>query len=83
VTRRQILVYTVALVAFTVLPYLTGLFGVVYLVAAVVLGAGFLILALRLWLTPSRRAAVIVHLASLAYLALLFSAMAVDSALAH
>jgi protoheme IX farnesyltransferase len=83
VTRRQILVYTVALVAFTVLPYLTGLFGFAYLVAALVLGAGFLVLALRLWLAPSRRAAVMVHLASLAYLALLFGAMAVDSALAR
>ncbi len=83
VTRRQILVYTVALVAFTVLPYLTGLFGGFYLAAALVLGAGFLVLAMRLWLSPSRRAAVAVHLASLGYLALLFSVMAVDSAIAH
>ena len=37
-TRRQILVYSVALVAFTVLPYATGLFGGLYLAAA--LGAG-------------------------------------------
>ena len=80
VTRRQILAYTVLLVAFSVLPYATGLFGGFYLVAALVLGGGFLTLAVRLWLHPSRRAAVAVHLASLAYLALLFSAMAVDGA---
>jgi heme o synthase len=82
-TRRQILVYTVVLVAFTVLPYLTGLFQGVYLGAAVVLGGGFLALAVRLWLRPSHRAAVAVHLASLAYLALLFCAMALDRAVLH
>ena len=80
-TRRQILVYSVALVAFTVLPYVTGLFGGLYLAAALALGAGFLALAARLWLRPSRRAAVVLHLASLAYLALIFFAMAVDRAL--
>jgi len=80
-TRRQIVVYSVALVAFTVLPYLTGLFDAVYLAAALSLGAGFVALAARLALRPSRRAAVVLHLASLAYLALLFAAMAVDRAL--
>ena len=77
-TRRQILLYSVVLVAFTVLPYATGLFGWLYLAAAAVLGAGFVGLAARLALRPSRGAAVLLHLASLGYLALLFSAMAVD-----
>jgi protoheme IX farnesyltransferase len=77
-TRRQILLYSVALVAFTAVPYATGLFGGIYLAAASVLGAGFVGLAVRLALRPSRRAAVLLHLASLGYLALLFCAMAVD-----
>jgi protoheme IX farnesyltransferase len=77
-TRRQILIYSVALVAFTVLPYLTGLFGWPYLVAALALGAGFVGLAADLARRPSRPAAVRLHLASLAYLALLFVAMAAD-----
>jgi protoheme IX farnesyltransferase len=77
-TRRQILLYSVALVAFTVLPYLTGLFDGFYLAAALLLGVGFVGLAARLWLRPSRRGAVLLHLASLGYLALLFCAMAVD-----
>ena len=77
-TRRQILAYSVALVAFTALPYLTGLFGGLYLVVAMALGAGFIGLAADLVLRPSRAAAVRLHLASLAYLALLFAAMAVD-----
>jgi heme o synthase len=80
-TRRQIVVYSVGLVAFTVLPYLTGLFDAIYLAAALALGAAFIALAARLAVRPSRRAAVALHLASLAYLALLFAAMAVDRAL--
>jgi protoheme IX farnesyltransferase len=54
------------------------MFGVVYAAAAVLLGAVFLWLAweLRRETTP-RRAAVLFHY-SLAYLALLFVAMAID-----
>jgi heme o synthase len=77
-TRRQILAYTLALIAFTAIPYLTGLFGAIYLTAAAALGAGFAGLAAQLALRPSRGAAVRLHLASLAYLALLFAAMAAD-----
>src|SRR3954466_12640335 len=63
-TRRQILVYSVILVAFTVLPFLTGLFEIPYLVAALVLGACFVGLAAHLALRPSRAAAVRLHLGS-------------------
>jgi protoheme IX farnesyltransferase len=77
-TARQILLYTVGLVALTLAPVFTGTFGPLYLVAAALLGAQFLRLAwsLRRELTP-RRAGVLFHY-SLAYLALLFVAMAVD-----
>jgi heme o synthase len=81
VTRRQILAYTVALVVLTVLPFATGLFGGLYLGAALVLGIGFIGLAGDLLLRPSQAAAVRLHLASLAYLALLFCAMAADRVL--
>ena len=77
-TRRQILAYSLVLVAFTTIPYLTGLFGALYLVVALALGAGFIGLALRLALRPSRKAAIHLHLGSLAYLALLFCAMGAD-----
>ncbi len=77
-TRRQILLYSIAMVAFTALPYLTGLFDWAYLAAALALGAGFIALAADLARRPSRAAAVRLHLASLAYLALLFCAMAAD-----
>jgi heme o synthase len=80
-TRRQIVLYAVALIALTIAPFATGLFGGIYLAAAVGLGAAFLALALVLARSPSRRAALRLYLSSLAYLALLFGAMAIDRAL--
>jgi len=79
-TRRLILVYSIGLVAFTTLPYFTGLFGAFYLGAALALGAGFIGLGAWLAVRPSRRGALALHLGSLAYLALLFVAMAADKA---
>jgi heme o synthase len=78
-TTKQIVLYTVALVAFTIAPALWGQFGVVYLVAAVALGGTFLALAwvLRRERTPAR-ASLLFHY-SLLYLALLFVAMALDT----
>ena len=78
-TRRQIVVYSLILVAFTLLPVATGFLGSLYTVSATLLGAGFIALALRLARHPSRPAALRLYLSSLAYLALLFCAMAVDS----
>ena len=78
-TTRQIVLYTIVLVAFTLV---VGLWlGPVYTVAAAVLGGAFLALAwqLRRDTTP-RRAAVLFHY-SLAYLALLFVAAAANPVL--
>ncbi len=77
-TRRLIVAYSIGLVAFTALPFFTGLFDGFYLAAALVLGTAFVGLAAWLAIRPSRRAAVALHLGSLAYLALLFIAMAID-----
>jgi heme o synthase len=77
-TRRQILAYTLILVAFTLLPFGTGFLGSLYAVAAIALGSAFTWLAVRLLRSPSRRAALRLYLSSLAYLALLFTAMAAD-----
>jgi heme o synthase len=79
-TTRRVLVYTAATVAVTIVPGLTGTFGPVYLICAALLGAVFCGLAWRLWRLPTReRAAVVFHF-SLLYLALLFVAAAVASA---
>jgi protoheme IX farnesyltransferase len=75
-TTRQILLYSLVLVAFTVV---VGLWlGPVYTVAAVLLGAYFLLLARRLRADASKRNAVVLFHYSLAYLALLFVAAAID-----
>ena len=77
-TRRRILQYTALLVAFTILPFATGMLGGIYLASALVLGGVFVALAARLVREPSKKAALQLYLSSLAYLALLFAAMAVD-----
>jgi protoheme IX farnesyltransferase len=81
-TVRQILLYTVVLIAVTLAPVAFGVFGALYAAAALALGGVFLWLAWRLRreLVPAR-AAVLFHY-SLAYLALLFVAMAIDPVLA-
>ncbi len=51
-TRLQILFYTVLLFVVSLLPFLTGMSGLIYLVGSVVLGGGFLYYALQLWQKP-------------------------------
>src|SRR5271154_5917848 len=77
-TRRQILLYSVLLYAVTQLPFCAGGLGVIYLLASVVLGLCFIGAAIRLYRRADRRSALVLYLYSLAYLALLFSAMVVD-----
>jgi heme o synthase len=77
-TLRQIVVYTLVLIAVTLLPFASGTLGAGYALAALTLGGIFLALTLRLRRAPSRpRASLLFHY-SLLYLALLFVAMAVD-----
>jgi protoheme IX farnesyltransferase len=78
-TRRQILLYSVLLYAVTQLPFCAGGFGAAYLVASLALGALFIAGAVWLYRRPSRRTALRLYLFSLAYLALLFSAMVLDT----
>jgi protoheme IX farnesyltransferase len=77
-TRRQILIYAVVLLAISLLPTIGGLFGAIYLAAALLLGGAFCALALRLRARPTKSAALRLYLYSLVYLALLFAAMAAD-----
>ena len=77
-TARSILRYTVLLVAISLLPVVWRTVGWLYLGSAVTLGAAFLLLALALRreTTPARARRLFTF--SLAYLALLFVAMALD-----
>jgi heme o synthase len=79
-TTAQVLLYSVGLVAVTLVPGLIGTFGATYLAAAAILGAALLGLAWRLWRgRGAARAAALFHF-SLLYLALLFVAVAIDAA---
>ncbi|HUH15185.1 MAG TPA: heme o synthase [Gaiellaceae bacterium] len=75
-TTRQILLYSVGMVAFTLAVGLS--LGPVYSAAAALLGVLFLGLAWRLRREPTRRNAGVLFHYSLLYLALLFVAAAVD-----
>jgi len=78
-TARQIVLYSLVMVAFTVF---VGLWlGPLYTVAAIVLGAVFIALALLLRRDLSRAHAKVLFHYSLLYLALLFTAAALDPVL--
>lgn len=77
-TRRQIWVYSVILTVFTAVPILTGSFGPVYTLAALLLGGGLLQLAYRLTRDPSRSVAWRLYRYSNWYLLGLCVAMLVD-----
>ena len=81
-TRRQILLYSILLLAVSVLPFAGQLFDGAYFIAALVLGGILIALAAQLWRRgegpTGRRLALRVYLYSLAYLALLFGAMVAD-----
>ena len=78
VTVRQILVYSVVLVATSLLLIPIGHVGLLYAVAAVLLGASFVVGALRLRSQPTTPRAVALFHFSIAYLAMLFAAVGVD-----
>jgi heme o synthase len=80
-TVRRIVVYTVALVCFTVVPVAFGAFGMLYLACALALGGVFLVFALRLGRGEDRRRAALAFHYSLLYLALLFVGAALDASL--
>jgi protoheme IX farnesyltransferase len=78
-TARQILVYTAALWALSLLFVPVAGMGLIYLCAAIVLGAIFVVYALRLWRERTPRAAMRVFGWSISYLTLLFVAMGADT----
>ncbi|MBL8097079.1 MAG: protoheme IX farnesyltransferase [Anaerolineales bacterium] len=78
-TRRQIVLFTVLLVALSLLLTPARAAGLVYFVSAAVLGLGFLALALRLYRTPSNKLAHQLYKYSSYYLLLVFAALVADS----
>ena len=77
-TRLHILLYTVILVAVTMLPFTTRMSGLIYLAAAAGLDGLFLIYAVRICLAYSDELAKRTFRYSILYLSLLFAALLVD-----
>ena len=77
-TRLHVLLYTVILTAVTLLPFVTRMSGVIYLMAAVALDAVFLWYAVRIYVAYSDSLAQRAFRYSIAYLAALFAALLVD-----
>jgi protoheme IX farnesyltransferase len=77
-TAREILFYSVLLLAVSLLLAVVAKLGPVYVVSALVLGVVFVALALRLWRRATPKAAMQLFSYSITYLTLLFVLMAVD-----
>ncbi len=78
VTRKYILFYTALLVFVTMLPYVTGMSGLIYLISAIVLGGKFLHYAIRLRSDDGVKLPMQVFRYSINYLMFLYAALLID-----
>ena len=77
-TRLQIFLYTWVLLAATLLPFVFGMSGWIYFGSALLLGAGFIAYAYRLWRVYSDDLARATFRFSIWHLSLLFAALLLD-----
>jgi protoheme IX farnesyltransferase len=77
-TRLQVLLYTVLLVLVTLMPWISGMTGLIYLAAVLVLNARFLYYAFALKLTDRAELPMKIFKFSISYLMWLFVALLVD-----
>jgi protoheme IX farnesyltransferase len=77
-TRRQILLYSVFLLALTLALFVLGIMGYFYLVGAALLGGGMVYYAVRLWREQSKKWARTLFWYSNMYLAAIFALMVLD-----
>ena len=77
-TQLHVLLYTLILAAASIMPFVHGMSGWLYLVAAVVLGAIFIAYAVRIYVDYSDALARRTFRYSIVYLAALFAALLVD-----
>jgi len=77
-TRLHVLLYTIILLACSVLPFVTRLSGFPYLAAALVLGAIFMVYAVKIYTDYSDDLARRTFRFSILYLTLLFAALLID-----
>ncbi len=77
-TRLQILLYTVLLLIVTLLPYLTGMSGLIYLFTALILGFGFIYFAIKMMRHTDNKTAMKTFFYSINYLMIMFAALLID-----
>ncbi len=78
-TRLNILLYTILLVVVTILPYLIGMTGIIYLLTTIVLDAYFLYYAIQMYRVPEdMELPMKTFKYSINYLGILFAALLVD-----
>lgn len=77
-TRQYILLYTILMVLVTIIPYLSGMSGLIYLVTALILGARFLYYAVLLKKDDGVELPMKVFRFSINYLMILFAALLID-----
>lgn len=77
-TRLQILLYTILLLIVTILPYLTGMTGLIYLSAALLLGLIFIGFAVQMMRRKDNRTAMRTFGYSIVYITLLFAVLIID-----
>lgn len=77
-TRLQILLYTILLLLVSLLPYLTGMSGLIYLVLALPLGLGFIYFALLMMRQTDNKTAMRTFGFSIIHLMLIFAALLID-----
>lgn len=78
-TRINILLYTILLVVITIIPYLTGMSGLIYLLSAVVLDVAYLYYSIQMWRVPDDLELPMKSFKfSISYLGFLFAALLID-----
>jgi protoheme IX farnesyltransferase len=77
-TRLQILLYTILLFPVTLLPYLTGMSGLIYLITVMLLNIGFTYFAVLMMRTETSKTARQTFWYSIVYITVLFAALLID-----
>ena len=77
-TKLHILLYTIIMVLVSFLPYITGMSNLLYFIAAIALGGGFMYWSLVLLFGNNRRAPMETFKYSIFYLGALFIALLID-----
>jgi heme o synthase len=77
-TKLNILLYTILLICVSILPYVINMSGLFYFIGALIINAGFLFHAVRLYVSDNKQYAIGTFWYSIYYLGILFVLLLVD-----